>query len=128
MVPHSHVPELVQALALDAEQATHSAPPVPQWFASGGVTHAPPEQQPVGHEVASQTHTPALQRRPAPHGAPEPQAQAPLRQLSLWESQAAHIMPTGAQAAAVGVVQTLPAQQPVGHDVASQMQLPFEQR
>jgi hypothetical protein len=55
--PHVHAP-LVQASP--APHALHCAPAVPHWpdDCAAYRTHVPPLQQPVGHEVASQTHCP----------------------------------------------------------------------
>jgi hypothetical protein len=87
-------------------------------------------QQPAGHEVASQTHTPALQRWPALHSASRPQAQAPAVQRSARaRSQAAQAAP-GAPQALVEPGWQLPeaSQQPVGHEAPSHTQPPFRQR
>jgi hypothetical protein len=69
-----------------------------------------PLQQPLGHEVASQTHLPVL----ALHSWPDPQA-----------AQATPALP---QLALTSVVMQLPlgSQQPLGHEVASQTHLPWE--
>lgn len=128
VVPHSQVPVEVQALLENALQAMQTWPPLPQWLASSAVMQRPPEQQPVEHEVPSQMQAPALHRWPVPHAAPTPQPQTPLTQLSLCESQGAHIAPLAPHALALRVVQVVPEQQPDGHDVASQTQLPIEQR
>ena len=53
------------------EQVTHAAPPMPHADVDG-VMHVEPAQQPLGHDVASQTQVPATHRWPAPHAAPEP--------------------------------------------------------
>jgi hypothetical protein len=37
-----------------------------------------PWQQPVGHDVASQMHCPAMQRRPDSHAGPLPHWQVPV--------------------------------------------------
>ena len=39
-------------------QLTHAAPPVPQAAVVGGAVHVDPEQQPLGHDAASQTQWP----------------------------------------------------------------------
>jgi len=62
---------------LDGSQALQAPPLAPQ-LPSEGVLHALPLQQPLAHEVASQTHAPLKQRWPLAHGGPLPQAHAPL--------------------------------------------------
>jgi hypothetical protein len=59
VVPHTQVPPAVQVSAL-TPQAAHAMPGAPQADADG-VTQAPLEQQPAGHEVESQVHAPPLQ-------------------------------------------------------------------
>jgi hypothetical protein len=75
---------------------------VPGW-------HTPSaSQQPLAHEVASQTQEPALQRRPAPQAM---QSAPPVpHEALLCEAAGTH---------------TLPAQQPSGHEVALQTQEPL---
>jgi len=53
-----------------------AAPLVPQ-VASAMALQVEPEQQPPGHEVASQVQAPARQRWPSPQGAPLPHRHAP---------------------------------------------------
>ena len=58
--------------------------------------HAPPvSQQPLGHEVASQTQRPPLHRWPALHAAPLPHSQVPAaEQVSPSTAlQSAHALP-----------------------------------
>jgi hypothetical protein len=73
-------------------QFWQAAPPVPHACAVSPVRHCPPEQQPVGQVVASQTHTlPAPHRCPAPQAGWLPHLQAPLAQvLAVNGSQALH--------------------------------------
>ena len=95
-------------------QSTQALPALPQ-VAAPAVSHCPPAQQPVGHETLSQTHRVPRQRWPATHAAPPPQAQAPPMQSSArFGSQGAHAAPVVPQASNVGVVQWVPAQQPLG--------------
>lgn len=91
---------------------------------------APCEQQPVGHEVPSQTQVLATQRWPSAHApAALPHRHAPVaEQLSERASQATQVEPALPHAASDRVEQVVPAQQPLGHDVASQVQSPLTQR
>jgi hypothetical protein len=85
-------------------------------------THAPFEQQPFGHEAASQTHPPFLHSRPEPQAGPPPQVQLPDddEQPSAVESHGEQALPLVPHAAAVRVVQIAPVQQPFGQFVALQ--------
>ena len=51
------------------EHDVHAAPPFPHWLGDCAekATQALPLQQPLGHDVASQTHCPFLHSCPAPH-------------------------------------------------------------
>jgi hypothetical protein len=104
-------------------------PPLPH-VASDGARQAPAEQQPVGHETPSQVHRPATQCWPTAHDAPVPQAQLPVvEQLSaLVASQVTQARPPPPHADGEGGLHVAPAQQPFGQELASQMQLPAEQR
>lgn len=123
----------VQACAVQVNPPPHAAqaaPPVPHSALAVPALQTFPAQQPVGHEVASQTHTPAEQAWPAAQGGPEPQAQAPLVQRSDFASHAEHVAPPLPQAAALCPAverQVLPLQQPFGHELALQTQVPPEQ-
>src|SRR5256885_748431 len=120
--PHVHAPA-VQPSAVEPH-AVHAPPAVPQ-AAAEGVVHVLPAQQPVGHDVPSQTHAPPRQCCPALQGGPVPHLQLPPVQLSAVTAlQAVHAAPPVPHAARDGVVHTVPAQQPAGHDVASQTQVP----
>ncbi len=99
-------------------QLAQVAPCVPHAVADG-VVHVLPEQQPVGHDAASQTHWPPEHSCPAPHAAAPPQVQPPLaEQPSALDPQLVHVAPAVPQAVADGVVHVLPAQQPLGQLVA----------
>jgi hypothetical protein len=67
-------------------------------------------QQPLGHDVGSQAHTPAalLHSWPAPQG--EHAAPAVPHEVVVSDAQATHV--------------PVESQQPCGHDVASHTQLP----
>jgi len=67
LVPHMHVPVAAsQMSALPAAQATQATPARPHVLVDRA-WHAPPEQQPPGHETASQTQLPPTHRLPVPH-------------------------------------------------------------
>ncbi len=122
-MPHLQ-PPAVQRSAAVALQAVHAPPPTPH--ADTEATRQPlVSQHPALHEVALQTHAPATQLRPAAQAAPAPHLHAPPEQVSaccgLQPVQASPLVP---HAVAVGIVHVAPEQQPVGHDVASQMQSP----
>ena len=53
-------------------QSWQAAPPLPQLLPLVPGRQVLFAQQPLGHEVRSQTQAPAWQRWPAPHGAPGP--------------------------------------------------------
>lgn len=77
-------------------------------------------QQPFAQVLESHKHWPPEQCWPAPQAAPLPHLQVPLAQLSAFPAaQATQAFPAGAQALTDSVVQTLPLQHPVGHEVAS---------
>jgi hypothetical protein len=131
--PPEQLDELQSAHAPAAQdpfaQVWHAAPPVPQAVMLLPGRHVVPEQQPPGHEVASQTHAPPAHRAPVGQAAPAPQTQAPAaEQASAVRSHRVQAAPAGAQAVSDRGRQVEPAQQPVGHDVASQTQLPPRQR
>lgn len=118
-VPQRQLPVAEQVCP--AGQAAH-VPPAGPHVVAVSAAHVAPWQQPVAHEVASQTHAPPTQRWPGAHARPLPQTHAPAGEQASDVSglQATHAPPGGAQAASVRAVQTPFAQQPVGHDVASQ--------
>jgi hypothetical protein len=90
---------------------------------------APAEQQPVGHDVPSQTQVLATHRWPGEHAVPVPHRQAPVaEQLSERASQATQVDPALPQAVTERLAQTVPAQQPLGHEVVSQTHRPLSQR
>lgn len=111
-------------------QAAHAAPPVPHSPFAVPALQMLPAQQPVGQLVESQMQAPAEHTCPAPQGAPAPQAQPPLVQRSvLAGSHAVHAAPDEPQALALCAPverQVLLLQQPAGHELALQTQLPPE--
>ncbi len=115
-----------------AEPVVHAAHacPTAAHAVSDGVVHVVPSQQPFGHEVASHVHTPATQCSPAPQGPPVPQWQTPAEeQLSeATASQLTHVEPAAPHIASERELHVDPAQQPLGHDVASHTQRPPAQR
>lgn len=86
----------------------------------------PFEAQQPAHEIASQTQALLTQCRPAAHGAPVPQEQAPLDEqaFAVTGSHTTQVAPPAPQAAMDGVVQTPFAQQPVGQLWALHTQAP----
>ena len=92
-------------------------------------TQAPPAQHPVGHEVPSQTQVLATQRWPGEQASAVPQRQVPVaEQLSERASHATQVAPAFPQVATERLAQIAPMQQPLGHELASQMQRPPTQR
>jgi hypothetical protein len=92
----------------------------------------PPLQQPFGHDVASQTHTPPLHRFPEGQAPLAPHVHCPLVQaLVVLGSHAAHVPPPvphdpvlcAPVASQVPVVP--PTQQPVAQVLPSQEQVPL---
>ncbi len=85
-----------------------------------------PLQQPVEHDVTSQTQpTPDSQRCPDTQAAPPLQLQFPPAQPSASvESQGRHVAPSlphSPRPRLGPVIQLVPSQQPVAHDVEVQM-------
>ena len=128
LVPHRQAPDEAQTLAVVALQATQLSPALPQVVRLRRL-QAAPAQQPEGHEVASQTHRPPTQRWPPAQAAPGPHLQPPPAQVSLRvRSHEAHAPPTVPQLDSDIALQVRPVQQPPGHEVGSQVQLPPTQR
>jgi len=124
-VPQAHAPEAEQRSDFVVSHAWHATPSVPQ-LGKDGTLHAPPEQQPVGHDVELQTHTPAEHSRPAPHAAPAPHLQAPAVQLSaVAELHATHAAPAEPHAPSEGVLHVSPEQQPPGHVLEHPLHAPL---
>ena len=94
------------------------------------VEHMLPEQQPDGHEVASQTQAPLTHFCPPPHAALVPQRHTPSdEQLSDFvASHCEHTAPETPQVATDGVLQVVPEQQPFGHETESHVHAPPVQR
>lgn len=127
-VPHRQAPVAEQL----SERASHTAqldPASPQ-VASERVSQAFPLQQPLGHEVASQMHSPPAQRWPPTHAGPEPHSQFPVepQRFALVESQPWQAVPPTPQFARPDTLHSSPWQHPPGHDVASQRHAPFMHR
>ena len=76
-LPQAQVPCAVQVSASVAEPAVHVPPAVPQLATARDIHRPLAEQQPFGHESASQTQKPPTQRAPDAHAGPFPQAQVP---------------------------------------------------
>lgn len=117
------------AHASEPGHVVHAEPPAPHALGAVPGKHVVPLQQPP-HDVPSHTHAPPTQCWPAPHASPLPQRHAPPLQVSARTgSHAAHDAPAVPHALVVGTaLQLVPAQQPVGHEVASHTQRPPAQR
>lgn len=106
--PSGHVqPEQAPAAQVSpAGQAEHASPALPHAVGALPGWHLPPSQHPVGQEVASHVHVPALHRCPAAQAAALPHVHAPaVEQESLVvESQPAQtqVPPTHCWPAAQG--------------------------
>jgi hypothetical protein len=112
-------------------QVSQAAPPAPQADGEVPAWQLLLEQQPTGQDVASQTHLPAEQRWPAAHAPVLPQwhVPSPSEQLSeRFGSQTTQPAPKMPHAFTEGEMQALPAQHPVGQELASQTHLPSKQR
>jgi hypothetical protein len=106
--------------------ATHRAPPWPQ-LANVEAMQLPPAvavQQPFGQEAASQTQAPPTQRWPLAQTGPLPHLHAPPAQVSAPMPQLVQAPPPVPHALVEPTLQTLPLQQPVGHEVALQTHAP----
>lgn len=81
--------------------------------------HALPAQHPLGHDIASQMHAPAMQRWPLAHIGPPPQVHAPPVHPSAPRPHETHETPPSPHAMRVGgATHVVPEQQPLGHEVA----------
>jgi hypothetical protein len=110
-VPPEHVSVFSGSHVLQAP------PPVPHVVVVA-VLQTSPAQHPLGQVVASQTHAPPTHFDPGLHAGPVPQVHAPLQESEEVGSQVAHPPPAVPHEEVDGALQTLPAQHPVGHDVA----------
>jgi len=139
VVPEQH--PVAQLVGVQVAQAceTHGplqlaqiAPPLPHAAAVPPGWHVPvADVQHPTHDVESQTHIPPEHRCPAAQGDPVPQRQLPDASYvsASVELHAWHDAPAGAHAVRDVGVHVLPLEQhPLGHDVASQMHMPPEQR
>ena len=106
---------------------------MPHFCWLGGVLQlpvGPPSQQPVAQEVESHTHTALTQRLPEPQAGPAPQAHAPPVQRSATVLlHAVHEPPEVPHSESVGGEVQVPLwQQPLGHELESQVHRPPAQR
>jgi hypothetical protein len=110
-------------------QLAHALPPLPQAPPVLPGWHVLPEQHPVAHDVPSHTQEPLRQRWPTTHAAPVPHMHAPLaeHESAAATVQIPHFMPGAPQLDSDSAVHAPFMQQPVGHDVASQVHTPCEQ-
>jgi hypothetical protein len=109
------------ALQPPVEQTSHALPPVPQALTAVPGRQAPAAQQP-SQPTLSQTHAPPSQCRPAAQAGPTPQAQSPdtAQPSARMASHFTHAAPAMPQLSREGGWQVPPAQQPPGHEAASQ--------
>ena len=111
-----------------AGQVEQLDPPEPQAMLEPPGMQVVPEQQPVGHDVPSQTQAPFTQRWPAEHAGPVPQVHVPLlAQVSVVPPQVLHVPPWLPHVVSVWASQMPPLQQPPGHDVALHVHVPLTQ-
>jgi hypothetical protein len=75
---HAQPPQAPPVQVSPAAQAEQASPALPQAVGTLPGWQAPSEQQPLGHEVASHVHEPAMHLCPAPHAGSAPQRQSPL--------------------------------------------------
>jgi hypothetical protein len=114
-------PEQVSLLV--GSHALQAPPPVPQVVVEAGLQTSP-AQQPLGHVVASQTQAPPTHFEPGLHDGPVPHAHAPaVHESATVESHVEHPAPPVPQAV-TELLQTLPAQHPVGQEAALQTHAP----
>ena len=128
-VPQRQTP-VAEQLSDRASQATQLDPAMPQ-LAIERVEQIAPLQQPPGHDVPSQTHSPLVAALAARARRASGRTRRSRRRRSdrPWpESQALQAAPLAPQLPSDGAVQTLPLQHPFGHDVASQAHAPPTQR
>ncbi len=124
--PQVHSPA-TQSSAIAASQATQVTPPSPQ--ETNEETWQPVALQHPTQVPGSQAQPSAPQAEPAVHAAPPSQVHAPSRQASARAPlHGTHSLPLVPHADTDGVVQTSPAQQPLGQEVPSQTQAPTWQR
>jgi hypothetical protein len=110
-------------------QSWHWAPPLPHSPESVPGWQVVPWQHPVAHDVESQTQAPITQRSPCGQAGPVPHWQSPAaEQRSALMSHFVQAVPPIPQLARARARQTLPAQQPAAHEVASQTHLPPRHR
>lgn len=110
-------------------QSWQAAPPLPHALLAVPATQVVPEQQPLGHDVRSQTHAPLTQRWPVPQGAAVPHWHVPVvEQVSEPAPQLMQALPETPQLAGAAVLHVVPAQHPLRHESASQMHAPLTHR
>jgi hypothetical protein len=122
-VPHLQVPPLQLSFCV-VLHVPQVAPAVPHWLVVRLVMQVLPEQQPFGQLLELQTQAPPTHAWPLPHAGFVPHMHTPFVQvLAVVEVHVVQVTPLVPQLANVLVVLHAPLlQQPVGHDVPSQMQ------
>jgi hypothetical protein len=127
LAPQEQVPPARHRSAV-TPHAVHAPPAVPQ-LATEAAWQALPEQQPPAHETPSQTQLPCTQCSPGAQAAPAPHTQLPAAEQpsARVPSQTPHAPPPLPHEDGDGVWQLPPAQQPLGHELASHTQWPPRQ-
>jgi len=93
-------------------------PPPPHESGVSPARQRPPEQQPSEHDVPSHMQVPPMQRWPFRHEASLPQRQVPVaEQLSARMSHATQVEPASPHVERDRVLQVLPSQQPLEHEL-----------
>ncbi len=136
LCPATHAGPVPQVHALPKQRSvtvrsqTPQAPPGAPHVVGVGLLQVPlASQQPAVQEVASHTHAPATQRWPGAHARWPPQAHWPDTHASARVlSHAMQVAPPLPHAVIEVVAHIAPAQQPLGHEVASHTQAPPTQR
>jgi hypothetical protein len=125
--PQAQVPPARHRSAV-TPHALHAPPPVPQLAMEAAWQELPTQQLPA-HETPSQTQLPCTQCCPGAQAAPAPHTQLPAAEQpsARMPAQAIHAPPPLPHADGDGAWHVLPAQQPLGHELASHTQWPPRQ-
>ena len=115
-VPQRHAPVPEQSSVRTGSHATQLAPANPQ-VESERSSQVCPLQQPLGHEVASQTQNPPLHRCPFVHGLFPPHVHDPVEEQPSLDaaSHATQALPPVPHVVADCAWHVRPEQQPEGH-------------
>jgi hypothetical protein len=122
--PQRQVP-LPQLSVSEGSQKMHAPAPVPQFCGVGGLKHAPALQQPPPQPLESHTQPAAVQCSPGAHALPSMlhwQLPEPEQLLATTRSQAMQVPPLEPHEVTERGMHWPPAQQLLGHEVASHTQ------